>query len=241
MGRAYKLSDGTLGPFPEGRNVAARASSRVYTDLNRCKKCGSLTFITASGRCVTCMRNQITAVYMYNAIPEGSESYNPALNLPEDFEAMDEAKDAVKLLKSGQGFKLGREVCSTHGHIKLTNDKYHKCYFCETQRNKRQQAIDEGDAYYLTRSQCSGCHNVTLRHTRDSSCVDCGYVPKTRKGATSGTTEMMKASPDTIISREEARSLDMKVYRTGEPCSRGHKDWRYVSTGNCVTCLKGKK
>ena len=141
MGRYYKLSNGTLGPFPEGRIAAARASSRVYTDLKGCKNCKSITFITASGRCVSCMRDQIAAVYMFISIPEGDKSYRPAFNLPENFEPIKEAHEAVKLLKSDEGFKLGKEVCSDYGHIKLTNDKYHRCYFCETQGNKQEQYL----------------------------------------------------------------------------------------------------
>lgn len=241
MKKVFRLSNGDVGPYPEGRSVAATYQSRVYTDLNRCSECGSLTFITASGRCVACMRNQIAAIYMYINLPEGDQGYNPAFNLPDNFKPMPEAHEAVKLLQSGQGFELGKEVCNEYGHIKLTNTKYRKCYFCETQRNKQEQAIHYGDTHYLTRSKCSGCGLVTLRNVDDKSCVECGYIPQTRKGAESATTVMMRTNPDMIISRENARSLDMTVYRTGEACSRGHKGWRYVSTGNCIDCLRGKE
>ena len=239
MGKYYELSDGTLGPFPEGRRAAARASSRVYTDLKGCKNCPSKTFITASGRCVSCMRDQITAVWMFNAIPEGDKSYRPVFNLPDNFEPIKEAHEAVKLLKNGEGFKLGKEVCSDYGHIKLTNNKYHRCYFCETQGNKQEQAKQNNDEHYLTRSKCGGCGIVTLRNTKDTSCVECGHLPNTRKGSVSPTTQMMLDNPDMIISREDAIDLGMVVYRTGEECKHGHKAWRYVTTGNCIKCMRG--
>lgn len=242
MKKCFKLSNGQLGPYPEGRNVAAKLSSRLYTNLNKCETCGkSQTFITASGRCAPCMRNQIAAVYMFISMPEGIQSHQSTSNLPDNFTPMGEAHEAVKLLKSDQGFELGREVCTEYGHIKLTNDKYHKCYFCETQRNKQEQAEHYGDEHYLTRSKCSGCDSTTLRNTTDRSCVDCGYTPRTRQGVVSATALMMRNNPDMVISREDARSLDMTVYRTGEPCSRGHTSWRYVSTGNCIPCMKGEE
>lgn len=239
MGRYYKLSNGTLGPFPEGRIAAARASSRVYTDLSGCKNCKSVTFITASGRCVACMRDQIAAVYMFISIPEGDKSYRPAFNLPENFEPIKEAHEAVKLLKSDEGFKLGKEVCADYGHIKLTNDKHHRCYFCETQGNKQEQAKQNEQEHYLTRSKCGGCGVMTLRNTVDASCVDCGHLPGSRKGSVSPTTQMMLDNPDMVISRDDAIDLDMVVYRTGEKCKHGHTGWRYVTTGNCIPCMRG--
>lgn len=242
MKKCYKLSNGLFGPYPEGRNVAATLQSRLYTDVNKCKTCGSSqTFITASGRCVACMRNQIAAIYMFISIPEGDQSYRPALNLPDNFTPMQESHDAVKLLKSDQDFELGREVCTEYGHVKLTNNKYRKCYFCETQRNKQEQAEHYGDEYHLTRSKCGGCGIVTLRNTADRSCVECGHMPRTRQGVLSETTLMMRNNPDMVISKEDADLLDIRVFRTGEPCSHGHTGWRYVSTGNCISCLKGEE
>lgn len=241
MSKCYKLSNGTLGPYPEGRGLAARSSNRLYTDLKKCKNCKRITFITASGRCVSCMRDQIAAVYMFDSIPDDDESYRPAFNLPDDFEPIPEAHDAVKLLKSGQDLKLEKKVCVDYGHIRLTNDKYRRCYFCETQRNKQEQATLYGDEYYLTRSKCGGCANTTLRNTTDSSCVDCGHVPQTRDGCLSPTSKMMLSNPDMIITRDDARDVDMTVYRTGEKCRRGHVGWRYVSTGNCIECLRATK
>jgi hypothetical protein len=50
---------------------------------------------------------------------------------------------------------------------------------------------------------------------------------------------MMENAPDMIISREDARKLQLKVFRTGEPCRRGHRGFRWTSTGNCIPCAKG--
>jgi hypothetical protein len=51
---------------------------------------------------------------------------------------------------------------------------------------------------------------------------------------------MMRDTPDTVISREMAKGLGFKVFRTGRACKRGHAAFRYVSTGGCIDCHKGR-
>lgn len=41
-----------------------------------------------------------------------------------------------------------------------------------------------------------------------------------------------------LISREDAKALGLKRFFTGVPCKNNHIAERYVSSGNCVTCLK---
>jgi hypothetical protein len=224
----YKLSNGTIGPYPEGRPVAASEHSRLYTDLNSCENCKSLTFITASGRCVACMRDQIVVAY---SLAFGHD-------VPINVEPSTETIEAVELIKSDQGFELGRQVCRGYGHVKLTNNKHPRCYFCETQTDKKKQAVLYDDIYYLTRSKCSGCDNVTMRNTVDSSCVNCGYLPGSNNTQINENTQMMANNPDMLVSLDEAKMTGLTVYRTGKYCKRGHNAWRYVSTGNCVECLK---
>ena len=47
--------------------------------------------------------------------------------------------------------------------------------------------------------------------------------------------------PPIIISRDEARVLNLKSFFTGEPCKHGHVAERYVSSGGCVECVCGHK
>ena len=47
--------------------------------------------------------------------------------------------------------------------------------------------------------------------------------------------------PPTIISRDEARALNLKSFFTGEPCKHGHVAERYVGSGGCVECVCGRK
>ena len=41
-----------------------------------------------------------------------------------------------------------------------------------------------------------------------------------------------------IISRSEAKALGLKEYYTGKPCKHGHIAERYVSTRQCVECMR---
>lgn len=41
-----------------------------------------------------------------------------------------------------------------------------------------------------------------------------------------------------IISRDKAISKNLRVFRTGKPCNRGHNVCRYTSNGACVDCIK---
>lgn len=42
--------------------------------------------------------------------------------------------------------------------------------------------------------------------------------------------------PTQLVDRETAHKNYSTYFFTGKACSRGHVDWRYVSSGNCVQC-----
>lgn len=74
---------------------------------------------------------------------------------------------------------------------------------------------------YDNRGRCQTCLGVKLdnRETADSV--------------------MMRECPDMVIDKATARDMGFKVYRTGNACKKGHSVWRYVSTGTCISCLRG--
>jgi hypothetical protein len=49
---------------------------------------------------------------------------------------------------------------------------------------------------------------------------------------------MMKYQPGALLSRENAIKQDLGVFRTGDPCTKGHHGWQYVANSNCVTCVE---
>lgn len=44
-----------------------------------------------------------------------------------------------------------------------------------------------------------------------------------------------------IITRAEAKAQGLKRYFTGKPCKHGHVAERYLSTGQCVECLRERR
>jgi len=65
------------------------------------------------------------------------------------------------------------------------------------------------------------------------------YECQQSKNKPSETTIMMRDNPDMIITRNDAKLYGLKVYRTGKECKKGHKAFRYVTTGNCIDCIRG--
>lgn len=104
----------------------------------------------------------------------------------------------------------------------------------------RQTAIANGEKWYMPIDPCPKCATVSLKRVDNGICQGCNPPAETDQRETPDSI-MMRENPDMIISREDARAFDMKVYRTGNPCTHGHHAWRYVSTGNCIECLRGDK
>jgi hypothetical protein len=105
----------------------------------------------------------------------------------------------------------------------------------------RQQAISDGKAWYTPTEPCKRCGQIAERRVDNGTCRGCqerrDKAPDQRR---TPATVLMESSPDLIISRDDARTLGMPVFRTGEPCKHGHEGFRYVSTGNCIDCLRGR-
>ena len=43
-----------------------------------------------------------------------------------------------------------------------------------------------------------------------------------------------------IITREDAQDRELTYYYTGEPCSKGHVDYLYVTNKRCVQCTRDR-
>lgn len=113
-----------------------------------------------------------------------------------------------------------------------------QCYICAENKkaapkSPRQEAVARGDAWYQPDPDdlCPAGHNAP-RRVNNGSCRQC---EEDRRA--SGPGPIWKTSPDLIISRDDARAFGMGVYRTGEPCKRGHNSFRYVSNGGCLVCM----
>lgn len=129
--------------------------------------------------------------------------------------------------------------CKKHGHIGLKNMSG-RCYYCETARNNvspRQQAVKAGKKWYLPDTPCNRCNTIVERRVDNGQCKGCKSNGD-KDGRVTAESQLMKEQPDLIMSRDDAKMMGFKVYRTGTECHKGHGGYRYVSTGNCIDCLK---
>ena len=100
-----------------------------------------------------------------------------------------------------------------------------------------EDALRLGVEYYYKDHMCvkgQGKHFV-MPHIKTGKCVACAMSKKSK----TPDQILMDDSPNMIIQRDVADMLNYKVYRTGEPCQKGHRGWRYVSSGGCLSCISG--
>lgn len=158
-----------------------------------------------------------------------------------------EMKTAGEPMNPGQAREQGKDHYWTHktneycGHIGKLNIKG-QCYECEQDRinSPRQLAVAAGDIWYtpVDHRPCSKGH-LAPRRVANGSCKQCEEENRGSAGAPVVEKADIRAivPADFIISRTDAVTAGFLHFRTGEPCRAGHRGWRYVSTGNCLTCM----
>jgi hypothetical protein len=99
----------------------------------------------------------------------------------------------------------------------------------------RAQALELGVDHYYRETLCKGGPHFVQPHVKSGKCVACSKTTPVEQSAS----DIMQGNPGLILGREDAALLGMPVYRTGEPCRRGHIDFRYVSNGGCLSCMRG--
>lgn len=115
-----------------------------------------------------------------------------------------------------------------------------KCWFCRTEKkptrlSPRQRAVKNGEDWYMPEENdpCREGH-IALRRVNNGQCSEC-------TGAKINIPDpLWRQCPDLIITKEDAVKNGFSVYRTGQPCRKGHRAFRYVSTGSCLACM-GRK
>ncbi len=146
-------------------------------------------------------------------------------------------------VRAGAELWVYPEPCKVQGHLGIRTLR-NECFFCKQERDKphpRQEAIRAGESWYSPDKPCLKCGQKALKRVSNGACKGCIEKAQTVTGGTDTPDSiMMKAQPEMVISKEAAGTLGMKVYRTGVPCRRGHKGFRYVSTNSCIDCLRGR-
>lgn len=236
----YRLLPWGQSPWPGTKADALKEKTAKYYPDPRLESCGR------HGPCVIVgsdprdggplfgshsVRFTSTGVWGCCSIRDSLEAYNAALStgLP---------KSAGEANAAGLDFYWAPFPGKYCGHVGMKTLSG-ACYQCEMEKadrpkSPRQVAKDKGEIWYQPEpgDLCLNGHNAP-RRVNNGSCMTCeGYEPKPAP--------IWKTSPDLIISREDAKARGLTVYRTGQPCKRGHADWRYVSNGGCLVCM-GKK
>lgn len=262
---------GASSPYPFSREMAKRKHYKKYTYYKPCPECGGRERYVKNDKCVLCAEYDaadffyyVTGVMSFNIIGPLSTHYPPdakIFNRPPDREIpvshrenIEKHADMVRVprmiarfaedaIRMGLRHYTAPFPCEAAGHIgvmTLNGD----CYFCEQERNNpspRQAAKLAGEAWYMPTEGCKWCGKMALRRVANGECKGCLEDAPGVDLRRSETSIMMENAPDMVISREDARRLGLKVFRTGAPCRRGHTGFRWVSTGGCLACLKGER
>lgn len=168
------------------------------------------------GSCYTC----------YNI--ETGDEYMKYLKADPDFAC---SWDVAK--RTGKATYFTGRACKKDKHPQevSVNGPSHVCVACP-----RSIARQAGRKHYTPDTYCPDC-DTDERRVCDNKCVQCCSATDSRR---SGTQAFIDANPELIVTRDMARTVGFKVFRTGKPCSRGHAGFRYVTTNGCITCLRGK-
>lgn len=132
------------------------------------------------------------------------------------------------------------EECGVQAPRRVNNNSCRNCEDISRTGARRQRSAARkaaraaGNMWYTPEAPCDVCGVLAPRRVNNNSCQNCEQEARTgRQRPDHGLPR------DIILSRGDARILGLKVYRTGKACKNGHTGFRYVSTGNCVDCMRG--
>lgn len=173
----------------------------------------------STGRCVECEKDAVH----FRALAKGPRSVARA---------------------AGERYYTPTVVCPSCGKLAPRHVITDACSGCSRNNGPRAIARAAGERYYTPSDACQACGKVAPRHVVTNGCTGCHGASKATPAVDARRTPSQifaEENPDFVMPREAARSLGFTLFRTGAPCRRGHTGWRYVSTGNCLECLRGAK
>jgi len=207
----HELLGGQI-PTPVNTKQAIEMGLELWVRSEPCPRSGHYGIRTLKGHCYFCELERNTKSPRQIAMAASETWYTPTEPCPK--------------CNTLSERRVNDGKCSgCHPNIRKSGD-----------RSPRQAAIAAGQTWYIPDTPCKHCGTLAERNIHNGQCKDC--MTPTMDGRRSPDSIMMEAQPDMIISRDQARKLGLKVFRTGEPCTRGHVGFRYVSTGSCIKCLR---
>jgi len=200
-------------PAPLSPTEAVKTDAQLYIDYFACKRSGHLGIVTLSGECYFCKKERETPSPRKAAITAGERWYTPLTPCSRC------GATSPKRVDNGQC-----KGCTDNGR---------------PAQSPRQAAVAAGERWYTPLTPCKHCGTVAERRVDNGQCKGCSTAPAAPKRDTVDS-QLIRDTPDLVLSRADARMMGFKVFRTGKSCNRNHTGYRYVSTGNCVECLKAR-
>lgn len=205
-------------PIPTTADTAQETDGQVWLRWDACSRAGHVGLKTIDGECWFCAKGMDTTLLnpspRQQAIADGERWYEPTTPCPR---------------------------CNTAAMRRVTDGVCQNCDSTKKARTKiaspRQQAIANGETWYTPTEDCPHCLTKALRHVDNGRCKGCQALRKPPRQQTDSQA-FMRNNPDTVISRDDARLLGLRVYRTGDYCRKGHQGFRYTTTGACVDCAE---
>lgn len=128
--------------------------------------------------------------------------------------------------------------CNTTGERRVSDDRCFTCFPRKLKSDPNRAAARKVCApRYTPSTPCKDCGTTAERDTQTNRCFGCNPAKPMGRAPDPAIVTLLKNCPDMVISSSRARSLGMKIYRSGNACQNGHKSWRYVNGGACLACL----
>ena len=207
------------------KNDAVQRGYKKYEGFT-CSICGRNLYYTKSDQCVHCVVNDSSILHSLMNQPnnmieiiDGQYFYGfGAARKPFDIHKYEPWMEVVKdanLMVHGNPTK----ICDKgHLNIKTLSGK---CYLCSIEVSPRQQAINNGDKWYMPETPCNKCGQKALRRVNDGAC-ECVVNRKTDR---------------TLSPRQQAMAAGEKWYKPDTPCPRcGTTALRRVHDSVCQGC-----
>lgn len=257
MNYAHPVS-GELSPVPWDKHEALSLNVGRYMSDEKCHECKRhpIARYVDSNECVQCADTQSREDWRLwqQGIPGRPNPFPTTLS-----EAVRFGVDyyyVPRLCKRGHHFikkhiKTGKCVMCTDNSKRTKSDTATNRFMKDNPDLivTKDAAAAMGLTVFKTGVPCRRGH-IGWRYVNGGACLSCmrpGSYPLPSvpmpKGSIRKTDARRSISqiyaeehPDEIMDKETAKFFGLKLYRTGKPCNRGHKGWRYISTNNCVDC-----
>lgn len=235
------LITGDHSSFPWSRDDALKTGYTKWTDRNGCERCGNngpKVRYLKDNSCVGCLMKSVGDAWLPWCQGDPGRP-NPWSTSPDRSAAL--------------GIDWYYETLCTNGpHLRRTSIRTGRCFECESdarhfkslRKGPRATARAAGERYYTPVDACPSCGKVAPRNVVTNGCTGCSKrsappapIRQGGDGRRTPSRQFAAENPNFVIGRDAARTMGFTLYRTGEPCRRGHTGWRYVSTGNCLDCL----